>query len=369
MEILSGHVAVIRLFAGAGSLNLAQSQFQLKKLGHTTCYLHGEPDLRQAPPVLETTLTELSYNLWVSPHPQEGLHLNKPTEPSPIARLYSDGIVAIQAQWPLPPATTPEDLLALMVQITALETALTEVFLAWANDLIDKLSLPKFRLNSLSEDYTLIVIHKVSPKIDADDLSEHLPIGQILVGDPNPLAKKERMRICQSAFSQHPGELVVVDWAAALIYGVEDPLPIANTLEFLSAQLLQLRIHDQMLEGVLGSLYSQLDRASPLFRSAFYRRLSRTALRHFVEVSEIFERIDNALHTVDDSWLAQVHRAAVEEFALQSWQRQLRDKLELLLRINGMLADQIHTQQSLRLEWAIVALIVLEILLALAGTV
>ena len=88
-------------------------------------------------------------------------------------------------------------------------------------------------------------------------------------------------------------------------------------------------------------------------------------MRLFVDVSDASERIDNALRFLGDTWLAQLHSAAIREFGVPRWQQQLRDKLELLRQINQFLVDDVANGKALRLELAIVVLIMVEILFAL----
>ena len=87
-------------------------------------------------------------------------------------------------------------------------------------------------------------------------------------------------------------------------------------------------------------------------------------MRLFVDVTEVAERAESSLQWLGDTWYARVHRAAVKAFDIPRWQRQLEHKLDLLQEINELIVDQIHTRQSMGLEWAVVLLILFEIVMA-----
>ncbi|HVM63367.1 MAG TPA: hypothetical protein VMU14_00805, partial [Acidimicrobiales bacterium] len=81
------------------------------------------------------------------------------------------------------------------------------------------------------------------------------------------------------------------------------------------------------------------------------------------------DRIEHSLTTLGDSWLARVHQSALAEFEVDRWSRLVKDKLEVLRQINELLVDQITSRKSYRIEFAIVVLIVVELLLALLKAV
>jgi len=164
-----------------------------------------------------------------------------------------------------------------------------------------------------------------------------------------------------------PQELVVVNWNSAFIFQSLEINDTTELLELAVMQLLELRVYNDVVEQALTRLYNELSERTPLFRSSKYKHLSRDIMRLFVDTMEISDRIDNSLQFLGDPYFARIHRTAVTQFNIPRWQKQLRDKLEILRQINEMLVDQIGAQKSLNLEIAIVFLIVLEILFAWLG--
>jgi uncharacterized Rmd1/YagE family protein len=81
--------------------------------------------------------------------------------------------------------------------------------------------------------------------------------------------------------------------------------------------------------------------------------------------TELVERVENALKVTDDVYLARVYSAALELFRGRAWRAGIDRKLAILRDTYAMLNDEAQAARSETLEFAIVGLIVLELLLAL----
>ncbi|MFO7262222.1 MAG: hypothetical protein DIU52_013800, partial [bacterium] len=82
------------------------------------------------------------------------------------------------------------------------------------------------------------------------------------------------------------------------------------------------------------------------------------------EVTEITERIDNAIKVTEDVYLARIYASALELFRVPSWVTSVDRKLAILKDTYTALSDEAATIRIEVLEAAIVLLIILEILLA-----
>ena len=77
------------------------------------------------------------------------------------------------------------------------------------------------------------------------------------------------------------------------------------------------------------------------------------------------ERVENSLKVTDDVFLARIYSAALEIFRGRTWRSGIDRKIAILRETYGMLNAESQARRSEVLEIIIVALIVIEIALAL----
>jgi hypothetical protein len=138
-------------------------------------------------------------------------------------------------------------------------------------------------------------------------------------------------------------------------------------LEIANAQLLELRYYDELLDDELPRMYDRVEIAHRRFRALARRRYARLArqLHALVaDVTEITERIDNAVKVTEDVYLARIYGVALEVFRVASWGRAVDRKLAIIRDTYSTLYDDAATARAEILEFAIVLLIVVELIVA-----
>ena len=143
---------------------------------------------------------------------------------------------------------------------------------------------------------------------------------------------------------------------------------IPEILEFATSQLLELRYYDGVFDAQLARIYDDVAKAtrSPwaLLRSP-YRRLAREVVLHLVEVTELTERVDNALKVVGDFYLARVYQSAVKRFRVPTWQVSIDSKQNLVAQSYDLIKGELDSRRSTILELIVIALILIELIAAL----
>lgn len=355
LRIVRGHLLVQRAFDIADEIDLNKAAALLKEPSRRAQFVKHNKRIRFPNPPLELSLAKHTCGV-------PGLDATDVR-----LRIYDVGAITVTFTVPLPHATTSPELIQLGIRVFDAHDAIT----AEAQKIIEEMcaflrsACKGPEISPVFEDYTTFVLEGVEPAVDAKRLPQLLDIPRLLLGDTGPIVDDERDRVMEASFSYRPDELVVINWDSGLIYNPSADPDIDDLLELVTVQLLELRTYDDEVGRYLDRLYDELESDRfQIFLSSNYQRLSRQIMRLFVEVTEITERIENALQHLGDTWFARVHHAAVKEFEIHRWQKQLADKLELLRQINEMLVDQISTRKSLRLELAIVLLIIVEMVLA-----
>ena len=221
----------------------------------------------------------------------------------------------------------------------------------------------------IEEDYTVYLVRDTSPPMSGRDLLSHLDMSGLMYeeeGEPPPGADTLKDLLSLS-FSYSDNDLTLISWDNALVFERGAGMDIPDLLEFANAQLLELRVYDQMLDRELDSIHSIMGENTriPIWRAKRHRRLAARVMRTISELTEITERIDNSLKVTDDVYYARIYSAAVNLFRVKDWEVSIRRKLDLASRVYTMLNQEISSRRSEILEGIIILLIALEILIFL----
>jgi hypothetical protein len=204
----------------------------------------------------------------------------------------------------------------------------------------------------------------------APELLAHAPLPELLLGETSSVAlsSPEREDVLSHHFTYLDDDLAVLHWNSAFVLepsGVED---IPDLLEFATAHLLELRYYDDLLDRELHRIYDELEAGgSPVVNmlTRRYRKLQRRTAALLLEISEMIERLENAVKIVGDFYLARLYQSAVRRFRLPAWQETVLRKQRLLSEVNDLIGDAADTSRGEVLEMAIILLIVWEIVAAL----
>ncbi len=205
--------------------------------------------------------------------------------------------------------------------------------------------------------------------IPAAELLESAPIPELLLGETSetPLSRAERGEVLTHHLTYLEDDLAVLHWNSALVVepsGVED---IPDLLEFATAHLLELRYYDALLDRELHRIYDEIEAGGSPVANIFtrrYRRLQRETAALLVELSEMIERLENAVKIVGDFYLARLYQSAVRRFRLPAWQETVLRKQKLVADVNDLIGGAADTSRAELLELAIILLIIFEIVAA-----
>jgi hypothetical protein len=286
------------------------------------------------------------------------------------ASLFDYGVVSLLLDLAIPPGTPLHDLLPLAEALIERPTPeLDELARAVANELAAALApaLVKPHMWEGIETYTVFFVRAFDRRVTGAELVEHAPLAQLLLGetDPVPLSSGERADVLKHRFAYLETDLAVVDWNSAFVHEPGGSSDVPDLLELATAQLLELRYYDAFLDRELTALRGEVDRAgnAGLFTRRYSRLLRRTAAL-LVDMSEMVDRLENAVKIVGDFYLARLYQAALRRFRLPAWQESVLRKHRMLSEVNRMLSDGADTRRAELLEITIIALIAWEIFYA-----
>lgn len=201
---------------------------------------------------------------------------------------------------------------------------------------------------------------------DAPDLSQSRWIANLVHLENVELSEQEAEEALRLHLSYSPTDLLVADWAAAVLFD-RDCEETLQAIEFANSQLLQNRSLDQRLDASFAEadkLIRRLTRGRLPFWRLFNRPL-RTLGELKVDASALFERTGNALKLIGDPYLARVYRMLSTRFHLETWEKSIVGKVGVVEDVYQVLADQAAAYRGEFLEILVVLLILIEIVLAL----
>ncbi len=361
-RIADGVVHVYRLFDVGDEVDLARAEASLAP-PRSRLRLESAPGST----ALEIPLPPLRVALGARSIPL----LGGTREATASAQVFDYGVVSLLYRLPIAPGTPMSALLPLAEALVSGKTPeLDAAARVEAQELARAIAPAIERPHAWDglETYQVFVVHRFEEPVTAAEVAASAPIAELLLGEtsPTPLSASERHDVVKHAFSYLSDDLAVVDWNSAFLLEPSRVSDIPDLLEFATAHLLELRFYDALLDRELKSIYDEVGarRLSGVLTRRYLHLQRRTAAL-LLELSEMVERLENAVKIIGDFYLARLYQAAVRRFRLPAWQESVLRKQKLLAEVNGLLKDAADRRRAELLEVAIILLILWEILYAL----
>jgi hypothetical protein len=187
--------------------------------------------------------------------------------------------------------------------------------------------------------------------------------------EAGPFSPEELKEALHLRLSYTPQDLLVADWAAAVLFDAEPECnETLQVIEFANLQLLEYRHIDERLDKDMAAASRLSTRGGARnwlrpWRS--HDRPLRLVGELKVEANDLFERTGNVLKLVGDQYLARVYNLVAQRFHLREWEQGIGRKLEVLEGIYQVLSDQAAHVRAEFLEIIVIVLIAVEIVMAL----
>jgi hypothetical protein len=255
---------------------------------------------------------------------------------------------------------------------TEVETAAEELLRSRTEKFRPALSKPSPKW--LDEDYLVIDIqsakHADGRAATADELLESYgdKIAQLVRGEVVALSRAEREEVLRATLSYYPSDLVVVGWAAALVYDKpEATSAVIDLLEYANTQLLEFRYYDEVLTALLSNVYSSLEgEESFLSRWRPPRRAGRLN-RLRLDIMDLAERTEYAVKFISDTYYARVYRLSSGKIGVNDYKTLVNEKLKTAGELYEFMVAQFNERRMFALEVVVAVLVLLDVILLLKG--
>jgi hypothetical protein len=361
-RVSAGAITALRLFDVANAIDLvrAQSLWSAQARSGARTRLTGTP-----PKAVSFGEPPLGLEL-----PPVTLNLNGRAQAAGVsARLYAFGVVTLSVRLAVEQAAWP-DFSGLVNAMDAAigpgaESPLWGASLGLLRDAISP-ALDRPMATLLEEDYLVATVHAFETPVAAAALGTDIDLVPLLSGETRTLADGARADLLSRRFSYYTDDLVVLTWDRAFIYEPRRDTDVADVIEVANAQLLEMRYYDELLDDELPRMYDLVEETRRLILAP--RRFAKLARRLYglvAEVTELTEKVDNALQVTEDVYLARVYASALDLFRVKLVSAAVDRKLAIIRDTYAALYDEAASARAGLMEAAVVLLIVVEIVLAL----
>jgi hypothetical protein len=361
-KVAVGAVVALRLFDVAYAIDLARAEALLAEQARTARRIR----LSATPP------KAMAFGV-----PPVGLELEPvalPLEDGNVAadvtvRLYDFGVVTIALRFPVTDASWTDFVRGLNIVDHVVEAASD----TWGSLLkrVRELVLPAMirpEESGVQEDYLIGLVHSFDQTLTAAALLGSVDLVPLLSGEQRPLSDGARQDLLRQRFSYYTDDLVVLAWDRAFVYEPRGDSDVLDVLEVANAQLLEMRYYDELLDDELPRMYdlvAKARRARTLLASRRFAHLARRLHTLVAEVTELTERVDNALQVTEDVYLARIYAAALELSRVPAVNAAVDRKLAIIRDTYSALYDESLASRTELMEVLIIVLIAAEIVIAL----
>jgi len=216
----------------------------------------------------------------------------------------------------------------------------------------------------LSEDYFIFHVREATGSPSSVELTrEHGPkIAQIVRGDRTRLSEGEVAEVLHSQISYYANDLAVIGWNAAFVYdssaGAETAIQL---LEYANSQLLEFRHYDELLTGILNSVYDTLGQKRSRLARWRMARSANSLHAVLLEVSELTEHADNAIKFLSDMFAARLYRLAAGKVGVPDYRDLVEQKLKTAEDLYEYMVEQHNQNRAFWLEFTVVLILLIEL--------
>ncbi len=355
--IVSGGILIYRLYDVAWDIDLVKVEEKVRE------YKRQSIDRKRFSKAFEFANPPLSLKL----NTFEKLLCGKQCPVNTYAKAYDYGVLSIIFEIPVKEIEIRD----FEVLTRNVEDSFKEDFPRELDRLIDDLgnALRQINRSRFEEDYIVYYLKQLGPEVTARDFPKVCDIGSLLLYEEgeSPPSKATKEELLSFSFSYSDNDLTVLSWDKALVIEPSGSMDIPDLLEFANAQLLELRVYDDMVDRELDIINDRIiTEASPaIWKIKRYEKLASRAMRTVTDLTGITEKIDNSLKVTEDVYYARIYSAALGLFKVKQWETSIERKINIASRVYDMLYREISYRRTELLEFIIVILIGVEIVLFL----
>lgn len=360
LSIKKGKIIIYRIFDVANEIDLSLVESIIKE-GAKRMRLSKHPYMK----ALEITDPPVSFVL-----PEFSKHiLDRDLAVNVVAKAFDFGVISLAFNIPVPQGT-PFNKLETAAKALDTDESIDEKAWQYVRQVLrnlDKAIESSSIKENYIEDYMIIAVESLDQEIEAGSLLGHYDPSRLLLFETKEVSDQTREDTLKHRFSYYPDDMVIVHYYNAFVIEPSGSSDIFDILEFANAQILELRYYDHFLDTQLSWIYSELDKRKTVsaFRLRDYEKFAKRITETVTDLTEVTEKVDNALKVTEDVYYARIYRTAMMLFRSSDWELSIKEKLEVVTNTSKMIYNEISTKRGHLLEVGIIILIIVEIVILL----
>lgn len=205
----------------------------------------------------------------------------------------------------------------------------------------------------LSEEYAIGVVdhYQGDPEQFLERANE---MACFLKSESLPLDEKEVSYTLESQLKYAKDDLVIIDWDGALLFEPTGQVePMVELIELANYQLLRYRMLDADLDQRLRKVGKLIRTSMPKHVLSWNKEVSKAfqeVIEHRAQSIAEFDAIDRDIKMIGDWYYARLYDLAGRKFKFSDWRRTIKEKLDSLEDIYGIISENFSVSKLHYLE-------------------
>ena len=222
--------------------------------------------------------------------------------------------------------------------------------------------LKKYNADRFLESYTLYCFNEYSDPDSFIKENKYI-LAKLLRNQYDDVPEEYINELLKNKIKYSTKDLIILDWDNGIILDKnEDFWEEVDIIELACIRVLNLRVFDNMLSEAIQYFTRLQWEKLGYFR---LKKLSKDLYLQRISYISYFDSIENVLMLYGDRYYAELYERLCRIFYVNEWIKRVEKKMDMINEIYTMIRQHLTEFYGLLLEVTIVALILLEIILAL----
>ncbi len=222
--------------------------------------------------------------------------------------------------------------------------------------------LKKYNADRFLESYTLYCFNEYSDPDSFIKENKYI-LAKLLRNQYDDVPEEYINELLKNKIKYSTKDLIILDWDNGIILDKnEDFWEEVDIIELACIRVLNLRVFDNMLSEAIQYFTRLQWEKLGYFR---LKKLSKDLYLQRISYISYFDSIENVLMLYGDRYYAELYERLCKIFYVNEWIKRVEKKMDMINEIYTMVRQHLTEFYGLLLEATIVALILLEIILAL----
>lgn len=249
------------------------------------------------------------------------------------AKIYDYGVISLNIAIQLPEDITYDEYLNLAIASDSVPEAIIQEFveaiLSTINAACYKPTLSKF-----VEDFVVFYFEDELPDWN---------LAQLLMKDKTELNPESKKIVLENRFS-YSNDITYITWESAIVFDPTGSRDIPDLLEFGSAQFLELRYYDNLLNEAIEVNYDEIEALETNKKANHYyayNQIRGRIMERMGDASMLTSNIINSLQLTEDTFYAKVYTRYMQLQKTSIWRQSINQKLKVLQTSYNFLNEEV----------------------------